>query len=123
MVFLDIKKKIWTIKNIEIPVVEDVPMKELKWFKEKMVEAEDLAAEGKTGTKEEIEFETAWFKKVCSVGLNKTLEELEDTNISQPDFRVLMAEVYTFLAVCGTIEGAKQSGLYEVETPKKERKP
>ena len=32
-----------------------------------------------------------------------------------------MAEVYTFLATCGTIEGAKQSGLYEVETPKKDK--
>ncbi len=123
MVFLDVKKKKWIIKDVEIPVVEDVPMKELKWFKEKMIEAEELSRQGKSGTKEEIDFETTWFKKVCEIGLNKTLEELEDTNISQPDFRVLMAEVYTFLAVCGTIEGAKQSGLYEVEIPKKGRKP
>jgi len=121
MPFLDIKKKKWVIKDLKLPVIEDVPMKDLKWFKEKMVEAEELAKKGKTGTKEEIEFENNWFNKVCEIGLGKTLEEIEDTGISQPDFRALMAEVYTFLSACGTIEGAKQSGLYEVETQKKEK--
>jgi hypothetical protein len=32
-----------------------------------------------------------------------------------------MAEVYAFLAICGTIERAKQSALYAVETQKKEK--
>ncbi len=121
MVFLDLKKKAWIIKDLKIPVIEDIPMKDLKWFKLKMVEAEEHAKAGKAGTKEELEFETDWFNKVCEIGLGKTLEELEDTNISQPDFRTLMAEVYTFLAIHGTIEGAKLSGLYEVETKKKEK--
>ena len=121
MVFLDIKKKKWVIKDLEISVIEDVPMKDLKWFKEKMIEAEELANKGKAGTKEEIEFENNWFNKVCEIGLGKTLEEIEDSGISQPDFRALMAEVYTFLSICGTIEGAKQSGLYEVKTQKKEK--
>ena len=34
MVFLDLNKKVWIIKDLEIPVIEDVPMKDLKWFKE-----------------------------------------------------------------------------------------
>jgi len=122
MPFLDLKKKKWIIKDLEFPVIEDVPMKDLKWFKEKMIEAEDLAKKGKTGTKEEVAFENEWFNKVCEIGIGKSLEEIEDTGISQPDFRSLMAEVYTFLSVCGTIEGAKQSGLYVQETPKKDKK-
>jgi hypothetical protein len=107
---------------MEIPVIEDVPMKDLKWFKEKMIEAEDLAKKGKSGTKEEIEFETNWFDKVCQVGLGKSLTEIEDTGISQPKFRMLMAEVYTFLSSYGTIEEAKLSGLYDPEIQKKESK-
>ena len=119
MVFLDLKKKAWVVKDIEIPVIEDIPMKELNWFKEELIKAEELAKKGKAGTKEEVEFEKQWFDKVCELGLGKTYQELEDTGISLPDFRALMAELYTFLSTCGTIEGAKQSGLYEVETQKK----
>jgi hypothetical protein len=120
MPFLNVDKKIWIINDLEIPVIEDVPMKDLKWFKTKMVEAEDLAEQGKSGTKTEIEFETNWFDKVCKVGLGKSLEEIEDTNISQPKFRILMAEVYTFLSSYGTVEEAKLSGLYDQEIQKKE---
>ena len=122
MPFLDLKKKKWVIKDLILPVVEDVPMKDLKWFKEKMIEADDLAKQGKVGTKEEVEFENEWFDKVCQIGLGYSLQEIEDSGISTPDFRALMAEVYTFLSVCGTIEGAKQSGLYVQETPKKDKK-
>ena len=123
MVFLDVDKKVWIIKDLEIPVIEDVPMKDLKWFKEKVIEAEDLAEKGKTGTKLEIDLENEWFNKVCQVGLGKSLEEIEDTGISQPKFRMLMAEVYTFLATVGTIEEAKLSGLYAQEIQKKGNKP
>ena len=123
MPFLDTNKKVWIIKDLEIPVIEDVPMKDLKWFKTKMVEAEDLAEQGKSGTKTEIDFENNWFDKVCQVGLGKTLEEIEDTGISQPKFRMLMAEVYTFLSSYGTIEEAKLSGLYDPEIQKKDNKP
>lgn len=122
MVFLDLNKKVWIIKDLEIPVIEDVPMKDLKWFKEKVIEAEDLAEKGKTGTKVELDLENEWFNKVCEVGLGKSLEEIEDTGISQPKFRMLMAEVYAFLATHGTIEEAKLSGLYDQEIQKKEQK-
>ena len=54
MPFLDIKKKKWVIKDLKLPVIEDVPMKDLKWFKEKMVEAEEMAKKGKTGTKKKL---------------------------------------------------------------------
>ena len=121
MPFLDLKKKKWIIKDLELPVIEDVPMKDLKWFKEKMIEADEMAKEGKQGTKEEVAFENEWFDNVCKIGLGSSLDEIENSGISTPDFRLLMAEVYTFLSICGTIEGAKQSGLYEVETPKKEK--
>jgi hypothetical protein len=123
MPFLDTNKKVWIIKDLEIPVIEDVPMKDLKWFKTKMVEAEDLAEQGKSGTKTEIDFENNWFDKVCQVGLGKSLEDIEDTGISQPKFRMLMAEVYTFLSSYGTIEEAKLSGLYDPEIQKKDNKP
>ncbi len=36
MVFLDTKKNVWVIKNLEVPVIEDVPMKEMKWFRDKI---------------------------------------------------------------------------------------
>ena len=121
MSFLDIDKKKWIIGELQLPVIENVPMKELRWFKEKMIQAEEMQKEGKTGTKDELEFEDEWFDKVCVIGLGKSLQEIEDSGISTPNFRALMAEVYTFLSVCGTIEGAKQSGLYEVEIQKKEK--
>lgn len=122
MGFLDLDNKVWDVNGLEIPVIEDVPMKDLKWFKEKMIEAEELAEDGNTGTKTEIEFENTWFDKVCKVGLGKTLEEIEDTGISQPKFRMLMAEVYAFLSICGTIEEAKQSDLFAPKIQKKENK-
>jgi len=119
MVFLDLKKKVWIIKDLEVPVIEDIPMKELNVFKDDLIKAEELSKKGKTGTKEEVEFENNWYERTCQLGLGKSRQDIEDTNISLPDFRALMAEVYAFLSVCGTIEGAKQSGLYEVETPSK----
>ena len=36
MVFLDVDKKVWIIKDLEIPVIEDIPMKDMKWFREKV---------------------------------------------------------------------------------------
>ena len=36
MPFLDTNKKVWIIKDLEIPVIEDTPMKEMKWFRDKV---------------------------------------------------------------------------------------
>jgi len=115
MPFLDITNKVWVIKNLKIPVIEDLPMTDT------LVKAEEEANEGKAGTKVEVEFENNWYEKICELGLGKTKSEIAATKISKPDFRALMAEVYAFLSVCGTIEGAKQSGLYEVEIPKNDK--
>jgi hypothetical protein len=123
VVFLDLKKKVWLVKNIEIPVIEDVPMKDLDWFTDKMIEAEELEKKGKTGTKAEVEFETKWYEKVCEIGLGKTLDQIKDTGISRPDFRDLMAEVYVFLSTYGTIEKLEQLGSLGQETQKKDKKP
>ena len=51
------------------------------------------------------------------------MEDILDTGISEPDFRELMAEVYTFLANLGTIEKAKLYALYDPEILKRENKP
>lgn len=121
MPFLDVDKKVWVIKDLKLPVIEDLPMTDLDWFTNKLIEAEAEANDGKTGTKEEIEFEESWFNKICELGLGKTKADIAATRISKPDFRALMAEVYAFLSICGTVEGAKQSGLYEVKIPNKEK--
>ena len=36
MVFLNVDKKVWIIKDLEIPVIEDTPMKDMKWFRDKV---------------------------------------------------------------------------------------
>jgi len=120
--FLDTKKKIWKIKDIEIPVIEDVPMKDLMWFRIKSKEAENLKNSDKTTVVDGLKFDEEWWEKTCELGLGKTMEEVLDTGISEKDFRTLMAEVFNFLTVFSTIEEAKQSGLYDQETPKKDKK-
>ena len=50
------------------------------------------------------------------------MDTILDTGVTEPEFRELMAEVYTFLAIYGTIERAKQSALYDPEILKKEAK-
>jgi len=120
--FLDIKNKVWKIKDIEIPVIEDVPMKDLMWFRIKSKEAETLKNSDKTTVADGLKFDEEWWKKTCELGLGKTMEEILDTGISEKDFRTLMAEVFNFLTVFCTIEEAKQSGLYVQETPKKDKK-
>lgn len=123
MVFLDIEKKAWVIRELEIPVIENIPMKELMWFRKKIKEANDLKKDPNADEVKALEFDEAWWEQVCQIGLGKTSEEIIDTGITPIEFRELMAEVYHFLATCSTIEGAKQSVLYAVETQEKESKP
>ena len=120
--FLDIKNKVWKIKNIEIPVVEDVPMKELMWFRIKSKEADELKKSEKATISDGLKFDEEWWEKTCELGLGKSMQEVLDTGISEREFRNLMAEVFTFLTVLCTIDEAKQSGIYDQETPKKEKK-
>jgi hypothetical protein len=123
MVFLDINKKVWIIKDLEIPVIEDTPMKEMKWFRDKTKWAAEREEKGDITQTEALAVDEEWWERTCKVGLGSSMDEILDTGISEPDFRELMAEVYNFLATLGTIEKAKLFVLYDQEILKKGSKP
>ena len=123
MVFLDLNKKAWVIKDLEIPVIEDIPMKDMKWFRDKVKWAAEREEKGDITQSEALKVDEEWWEKTCQVGLGKSMDEILDTGISEPDFRELMQEVYGFLATLGTIEKAKQYVLYDPEILKKDLKP
>ena len=119
MVFLDVDKKVWIIKDLEIPVIEDTPMKDMKWFRDKVKWAAEREEKQDITQTEALSVDEEWWEKTCQVGLGKSMDEILDTGISEPDFRELMTEVYNFLAILGTIEKAKLSVLYDPEILKK----
>jgi hypothetical protein len=122
MVFLDVDKKVWIIKDLEIPVIEDTPMKDMKWFRDKVKWAAEREEKGDITQSEALQVDEEWWERTCQVGLGKSMDDILDTGISEPDFRDLMAEVYNFLATLGTIGKAKQYVLYDPEILKKEQK-
>ena len=122
MPFLDTNKKVWIIKDLEIPVIEDTPMKEMKWFRDKVKWAAEREEKGDITQTQALQVDEEWWEKTCQVGLGKSMEDILDTGISEPDFRELMAEVYNFLATLGTIEKAKLFVLYDPEILKKDPK-
>jgi hypothetical protein len=122
MPFLDTNKKVWIIKDLEIPVIEDTPMKDMKWFRDKVKWAAEREEKQDITQTQALEVDEEWWEKTCQVGLGKSMEDILDTGISEPDFRELMAEVYNFLATLGTIERAKQFVLYDPEILKKDVK-
>ena len=121
MPFLDTNKKVWIIKDLEIPVIEDTPMKEMKWFRDKVKWAAEREEKGDIKQSEALEVDEEWWERTCKVGLGKSMEYILDTGVSEPEFRELMAEVYNFLATLGTIERAKQFALYDPEILKREQ--
>ena len=123
MPFLNIDKKVWIIKDLEIPVIENTPMKDMKWFRDKVKWAAEREEKGDITQTEALSVDEQWWEKTCQVGLGKSMEDILDIGISEPDFRELMAEVYNFLATLGTIEKAKLSALYDPEIQKKDNKP
>ena len=123
MPFLDTNKKVWIIKDLEIPVIEDTPMKEMKWFRDKTKWAAEREEKGDITQTQALQVDEEWWEKTCQVGLGKSMEDILDTGISEPDFRELMSEVYNFLATLGTIEKAKLFVLYDQEILKKGSKP
>ena len=123
MVFLNVDKKIWIIKDLEIPVIEDTPMKEMKWFRDKAKWSAEREDKQDITQLQAIETDDEWWEKTCQIGLGKSTDEILDTGISEPDFRELMSEVYNFLATLGTIEKAKLFVLYDQEILKKGSKP
>ena len=122
MPFLDTNKKVWIIKDLEISVIENTPMKEMKWFREKVKWAAEREEKGDITQTEALSVDEEWWEKTCQVGLGKSMDDILDTGISEPDFRELMSEVYNFLATLGTIEKAKQYVLYDPEILKKDPK-
>ena len=120
MVFLDTNKKVWIIKDLEIPVIENTPMKEMKWFRDKVKWAAEREEKGDITQTQALQVDEEWWEKTCQVGLGKSMDDILDTGISELDFRELMSEVYNFLATLGTIEKAKQYVLYDPEILKKD---
>jgi hypothetical protein len=122
MVFLNVDKKVWIIKDLEIPVIENTPMKDMKWFRDKVKWAAEREDKGDITKTEALAVDEEWWGKTCKVGLGKSMDDILDTGISEPDFRELMTEVYNFLANLGTIEKAKLFVLYDPEILKKDIK-
>ena len=122
MVFLDLEKKAWVIKDLEIPVIEDVSMKEMKWFKDKSKWIAEREEKQDITQSQALEVDEEWWEKTCQIGLGKSMDDILDTGLSEPDFRELMQEVYHFLSNCGTIERAKLSVLYDPEILKRDPK-
>lgn len=123
MPFLNVNKKIWIIKDLEIPVIENTPMKEMKWFRDKVKWAAEREEKGDITQTEALSVDEEWWEKTCQVGLGKSMDDILESGISEPEFRDLMAEVYNFLATLGTIEKAKLYVLYDPEIQKKDSKP
>ena len=122
MVFLDVNKKVWIIKDIEIPVIENIPMKDMKWFRDKVKWVAEREEKQDITQSQALSVDEEWWSKTCEIGLGKSMDDILDTGVSEPEFRELMAEVYTFLATLGTIEKAKQFVLYDQEILKKDPK-
>jgi len=118
MQFLDTIKGVWVIGKLEIPVKENIPMKDMFWFNDKKKEIRKLREEDKLIDPSAIDDD--WWEHVCTIGLGKTSKEIIDSGISEPQFRNLMAEVYTFLSIFGTVEEAKLSGYYDQKIQKKD---
>lgn len=123
MVFLDLNKRVWRVKDKEFPVIENVPMKELQWFKDISKETLKKSEEGSITQLEAMETDEEWWDRICKVGLNTNKEEIINTGVTSKEFRELMAEVYNFLEVLTNIEEAKLSPLYQVEIQRTDKKP
>ena len=120
MVFLNIEKKVWAIKNKEYKVIENISMKDLKWFKAEYKAIIKKNEEGKLTQSDALEFDEIWWEKLCKVGLNSTVDDVIDTNCTEKEFREFMAELYHFLSIVSTIEEAKLSDLYVPKIQKKD---
>jgi len=120
--FLDVNKKLWIVNGLEIPVIENIGRKDLKWFKDKSKWAAEREEKQDISPTEALKVDEEWCEKVCKIGLGLKVSELDDSGITDPDFRELMVEVYNFLSNYATIKRAKLSVLYDPETAKKDLK-
>ena len=97
-------------------------MKDMKWFRDKVKWVAEREEKQDITQSQALSVDEEWWSKTCEVGLDKSMDDILDTGVSEPEFRELMAEVYTFLATLGTIEKAKQFVLYDQEILKKDPK-
>lgn len=119
--FLDLKKKAWVLNDLEVPVIENVTMKDMKWFRDKSKWVAEREEKQDLTQSEAMAEDDEWWEKTCKIGLGITVDEVLETGISEPEFRELMAEVYTFLAMCGTIKRAKLSAIYDPKILEREK--
>ena len=122
MVYLNIEKKVWAIGNKEYKVIENTSMKDLKWFKSAYKDIVKKNEDGVLTQSDALQFDEEWWEKLCKVGLSTTVEDVQDSNCTEKQFREFMAELYHFLSIITTIEEAKLSVLYDPTIQKKEEK-
>jgi hypothetical protein len=122
MVFLDVDKKVWIIKGLEVPVIENTPRADLQWFKDKVKWVAEREEKNDITQSEALKVDEEWWEKVTEIGLGISIDEINKTGITEPDFRDLMVEVYNFLSQLTTIERAKLFVLYDQEIQKKDPK-
>lgn len=122
MVYLNIEKKVWVIGNKEYKVIENTSMKDLKWFKSAYKDIVKKNEDGVLTQSDALQFDEEWWEKLCKVGLSSTVEDVQDSNCTEKQFREFMAELYHFLSIITTIEEAKLSVLYDPTIQKKEEK-
>ena len=122
MVYLNIEKKAWVIGNKEFAVIENTSMKDLKWFKSAYKDIVKKNEDGLLTQSDALEFDEEWWDRLCKVGLKSTVEDVQDSNCTEKQFREFMAELYHFLSIITTIEEAKLSALYDPKIQKNEDK-
>ncbi len=122
MVFLDVDKKVWIIKGLEVPVIENTPRADLQWFKDKVKWVAEREEKNDITQSEALKVDEEGWEKVTEIGLGISIDEINKTGITEPDFRDLMVEVYNFLSQLTTIERAKLFVLYDQEIQKKDPK-
>jgi len=121
MVYLNIEKKVWAIKTKEYKVIENISMKDLKWFRTEYKDIIKRTESGELTQTEALEFDEKWWDKLCEIGLATTVDDILDCNCTEKEFRDFMAELYYFLSQVSTIEEAKLSVLYAPKTIKKDK--
>ena len=122
MVYLNIEKKAWVIGTKEFAVIENTSMKDLKWFKSAYKDIVKKNEDGLLTQSDALEFDEEWWDRLCKVGLKSTVEDVQDSNCTEKQFREFMAELYHFLSIITTIEEAKLSALYDPKIQKNEEK-
>jgi len=123
MPFLDTKKQKWVIGKLELPIKENLPMGETKWFREQLKQKGALQVKGMLSDTEVALFENEWDDHVATIILGTTTKALEESGISDAQYREVLAEAYIFLKAFGTLEKAKQSGIYDQTILEPDTKP